>query len=137
MYVGMARLTVVVGQSHSLKEKRMAVRRIKDRVRERVGVVVNEVGELDNWQRAELGCAVVSVERQRALELLDEVVRVTAAAAVASDAQLMAVAKDAWTFDAPSAPLPAIDERTGAGDKAAGATGDDWLPDEWRDDLDR
>ena len=35
MYVGMAKLSVVIGQSHSLKEKRMVIRRMKDRVRER------------------------------------------------------------------------------------------------------
>ena len=64
MYVGIARLTVLINDSHSLKEKRMVIRRIKDRVRERVGVVVNEVAELDKHQRAELGCAVVSGERQ-------------------------------------------------------------------------
>ena len=132
MYVGVAKLTVVIGQSHSLKEKRMVIRRIKDRVRERVGVVVNEVGELDNWQRAELGCAVASGDRQKALELLDEVVRVTQSAC---DGQLIAVAKDAWTFDAPPIAMPAIDDRTGSGDKAVGS--DDWVPDEWRDDADR
>ena len=38
----------------------MVIRRIKDRVRERLGVAISEVGELDVWQRAELGCAVAS-----------------------------------------------------------------------------
>lgn len=132
VYVGVAKLTVVIGHSHSLKEKRMVIRRIKDRVRERVGVVVNEVGELENWQRAELGCAVVSVDRPKALALIDEVVRVTQSA---SDGQLVAIAKDAWTFDAPAIEVPAISDRTGSGDKAVGS--DDWIPDEWRDDADR
>src|SRR5262245_34411578 len=129
MYIGAAKLTVVISASHSLKEKRMVVRRVKDRVRERVGVVVNEVGELDTWQRAELGCAVVSGDRRKALELLDEVVRVAMAAC---DGQIVAIAKDAWTFDAAPAPVAAVDDRTGAGDKAAGAAGgDDWIPEEW------
>lgn len=131
MYVGMARLTVAIDQSHSLKEKRMVVRRIKDRVRERVGVIVSEVGELDRWQRAELGCAVASGDRQKALELLDEVIRVVQKA---SGGQVIAIAKDAWTFDAPAAPVVVVDERTGSGDKAV--AGDDWVPDAWRDDLD-
>jgi len=130
VYVGIAKLTVVIGQSHSLKEKRMVIRRIKDRVRERVGVVVNEVGELENWQLAELGCAVASRERQQAMELLDEVVRV---AMTASGGQVVAVAKDALTFDAPPIAIPAIDDRTGSGDKAVGS--DDWIPDAWRDDI--
>lgn len=131
MYVGMAQLTVAIEHSHSLKEKRMVIRRIKDRVRERVGVAISEVGELDRWQRAQLGCAVASGERHQALELLDEVIRVAMSAA---DGQVIAVAKDVWTFDAPAVPVAAIDDRTGSGDKAAGAAGDDWVPDEWRDD---
>jgi len=111
------------------------IRRIKDRVRERVGVAVSEVGEHERWQRAELGCAVTSGERAKALEILDDVVRVAAGASTAAGASVTAIAKDVWTFDAPSAPLVAVDDRTGSGDKAAGAAGDDWVPDAWRDDL--
>ena len=80
MYVGMAKLTLVIDESHSLKEKRMVLRRIKDRVRERLHINLNEVGELDVWQKAELGCAVASGDRNKALELIDDVVRVAMAA---------------------------------------------------------
>lgn len=133
----MARLSVVIGQSHSLKEKRMVIRRVKDRVRERVGVVINEVGAQDTWQRAELGCALASSDPQKASALLDDVVRVTAGALIAGDAQLIAVAKDVVRFDAEPAPLAVVDERTGAGDKAVGAGGDDdWIPDAWREEAD-
>jgi uncharacterized protein YlxP (DUF503 family) len=125
----MAKLSLVIAQSTSLKDKRMVIRRVKDRVRERVGVVVNEVGSLDDRQRAELGCAVASGDRQKALELLDQVVRVAQAA---SDGQVVAVAKDAWTFDVETAELPAVDDRTGSGDKAVAS--DDWIPEAWRDE---
>ena len=130
MYVGMARISVVIGQSHSLKDKRMVVRRIKDRLRDKIGVVVNEVGEHDIWQRAELGCAVASTDRGKALELIDQVVRV---AMSAGGANITAIAKDVITFDAPPSPFVEIDDRTGAGDKAAG--GDDWIPDAWKDEA--
>ncbi len=136
MYVGVVRLTIVIDHSHSLKEKRMVIRRIKDRVRERVGVAINEVGEHDRWQLAELGCAVMSGDRPKALEIIDEVVRVAAAAATASGGAVTAIAKDAWTFAAPAAPVALADDRTGTGDKAAGAAGEDWVPDAWKDDLD-
>lgn len=133
MYVGIARLSVVIGQSHSLKEKRMVLRRIKDRVRERLGVAVNEVGEQDNWQRSELGVAVTSGERTKALALLDDVVRAVQSAAIAGDAHVIAVAKDVTTFDAEASPVAIVDDRTGAGDKALG--GDDWIPDAWKDEA--
>jgi uncharacterized protein len=89
VYVGVAKLSLVIGDAHSLKEKRMVIRRIKDRVRERLHVSINEVGELDTWQRAELGCAVVSGDRTKALELIDDVVRV---AMSAGGSQIVAVA---------------------------------------------
>ncbi len=132
----MAKLSVVIGQAHSLKEKRMVIRRVKDRVRERMGVVINEVGEQDTWQRAELGCAVASHDPTKAHELLDAVVRAAAAAMVAGDAQLIGVAKDVVPFVGQKAPYAPVDDRTGAGDKAAGAQGDaDWIPDEWREEA--
>ena len=110
----------------------MVLRRIKDRVRERLGVFVSEVGSSetkDTWQRAELGVAVASSDRQRALALVDDVVRVAMASGGAS---IMAVAKDVVTFDGELVPVaPILDEgRTGAGDKAV--AGDDWIPDAWR-----
>jgi uncharacterized protein YlxP (DUF503 family) len=126
----MARISLVIAEAHSLKEKRMVLRRIKDRVRERLGVFVNEVGAHDTWQRAELGVAVVSAERTVALALIDDVLRVAMAA---GGAEITAIAKDAITFDAPASPPIAIDDRTGSGDKAAGS--DDWVPDAWREEI--
>jgi uncharacterized protein YlxP (DUF503 family) len=129
----MAKLSLVIDESHSLKEKRMVLRRIKDRVRERLHINLNEVGEHDVWQRAELGCAIASSDRTKALELIDDVVRV---AMSAGGAQIVAIAKDVTTFDTESVPYQPIDERTGSGDKAQGQ-GDDvgWIPDEWRDEV--
>ena len=132
MFVGIGKLDLVVGQSHSLKEKRMVLRRIRDRVREKLGVAVHEVGAQDQWQRAELGFAVASGDKQRALAVIDEVVRVISAAAAGGDAQVTGLAKDVQRFDAEAAPFVAVDDRTGAGDKALG--GDDWVPEAWRDE---
>jgi uncharacterized protein YlxP (DUF503 family) len=126
----MAKLSLVIDESHSLKEKRMVLRRIKDRVRERLHINLSEVGEQDVWQRAELGCAVASGDRAKALELIDDVVRV---AMSAGGAQIVAIAKDVTTFDADSVPYQPIDERTGSGDKAQGNDG--WIPDEWQDEV--
>jgi uncharacterized protein YlxP (DUF503 family) len=129
MYVGLVKLSVAIPEAHSLKEKRMVIRRIKDRVRDKLGVVVNEVGEHEVWQRAMLGASVASSDRVKALELVDEVVRVVM---TASGGQVVGIAKDAWTFDAPLDAAPEITDRTGSGDKAA--ADDNWIPPEWRED---
>jgi hypothetical protein len=131
----MAQIGVVIAQSQSLKEKRMVLRRMKDRVRDQLGIAVSEVGEQDHRQRGELGVAVTSSDRGKALEMIDAVVRVIAAA---GGGDIVAIARDVMTFDAPAVPFAAAavpTERTGAGDKAA--AGDDWIPDEWRDEAGR
>jgi len=134
VYVGIVKIALAIPSAHSLKEKRMVIRRVKDRVKERLGVAINEVGELDVWQRAELGCAIPSADRAKALELVDQVVREVMSA---SGGQVVAVAKDAWTFETEPAPVAIVDDRTGSGDKAVGQGDAEWVPDEWRDDLDR
>jgi len=63
MIVGVCRLTLMVPESHSLKEKRMVLRSIKDRTRLKFNVAIAEVGDQDNWQQAQIGFAVVANER--------------------------------------------------------------------------
>lgn len=75
MVVGVARLTLALGQSHSLKDKRQVVRKIVDRVRARFLVAISEVGDHDIWQRATLGVAAVGSEQVHVRAVVDEVVR--------------------------------------------------------------
>ncbi|HEX7843390.1 MAG TPA: DUF503 domain-containing protein [Kofleriaceae bacterium] len=129
----MARLSLLLADARSLKDKRMVIRRIKDRVRDRLGVFVSEVGSpeiKDSWTRGELGVALASSDRQKALSLIDEVVRVAMAA---GGAEITAIAKDAITFDAEASPVAVVDDRTGSGDKAV--AGDDWIPAAWREEV--
>jgi uncharacterized protein YlxP (DUF503 family) len=72
--LGIARLALFIGASHSLKEKRMVLRRIKDLVRQKFNVSIAEVAENDMWQRAVLGLAVVGNDRRFVEAALDEVV---------------------------------------------------------------
>jgi uncharacterized protein YlxP (DUF503 family) len=72
--VGIARLTLFIAGSHSLKEKRMVLRRVKDLVRQRFNVSIAEVGDdNDVWQRAVLGVAVVGNDRRFVESALAEV----------------------------------------------------------------
>ncbi len=75
MTVGIARLTLFIADSHSLKEKRMVLRRVKDRVRQKFNVAIAEVEENDLWQRAVLGMAVVGNDRRFVDSALDEIIR--------------------------------------------------------------
>jgi uncharacterized protein YlxP (DUF503 family) len=75
MTVGLARLTLFLPEVHSLKEKRMVLRRVKDRARQKFNLAIAEVGENDIWQRALIGVAVIGSGRRFVESALDEVVR--------------------------------------------------------------
>src|SRR5215510_10055269 len=63
MVVGVCRVSLLLEESQSLKDKRSVLRRIKDRVAQKWNCAIAEVGDADVWQSAQLGFAVVSNER--------------------------------------------------------------------------
>lgn len=108
MFVGALKLDLQILESRSLKEKRMVLRRIKDRVRDRLGLVVAEVGDHELWQRAQLGVATVSGDRGKVMELLDAACRCTAGV---EGAEILAQWRDVSSFEG-----ELVHERRDAGD---------------------
>jgi uncharacterized protein YlxP (DUF503 family) len=72
--VGACEVRLVVRGSHSLKEKRQAVRSIKDRIASLFPVAIAEVDDLENWQSIVLGVAAVGNESKHVQSLLQSVV---------------------------------------------------------------
>jgi uncharacterized protein YlxP (DUF503 family) len=75
MYVLSLLVDLHLPAARSLKEKRMVVKSIVDGARHRFRVAAAEVGHLDQWQRAELGFAVVSGSERQAVAVVDELDR--------------------------------------------------------------
>jgi len=79
MVVGVLTVELHVPGSRSLKEKRMVLRRIKDRLK-KFNVAVSEVEHHDLWQRAGLAVVTVSTEEAHAdrelAAVADEIERV-------------------------------------------------------------
>jgi uncharacterized protein YlxP (DUF503 family) len=73
MFVGIVRIDLHLPGATSLKDKRVIVRSLKDRIRQRALASVAEVEHQDLWQRVALGVAVVSGERRQVTELLQTV----------------------------------------------------------------
>jgi uncharacterized protein len=73
MVIGTLQITVLVPDSHSLKDKRMVVRSITSRVRQTFAVAVAEVGDQDAWQSAVIGVACVSNSSRHADEVCQKV----------------------------------------------------------------
>jgi uncharacterized protein len=61
---------LVLAGCHSLKDKRRIVKSLKDRLHHQFNVSAAEVDHQDAWQRAALGCAVVTTDRRHAEEVL-------------------------------------------------------------------
>ncbi len=73
MFVGVARLTLQIADSGSLKSKRQVLRRVTDRLKARFNVSVAEVEDQDLWQRATIALAVVSADRRHVDEQIQKI----------------------------------------------------------------
>ena len=74
MQVGILELTLVIRGAHSLKEKRRALKALKDQIRNRWNVSVAEVEDHDNWQRTVIGIAWVGNDGQFLTSALSKIV---------------------------------------------------------------
>ncbi len=144
MLVAACKVTALLSASHSLKEKRAVVRRLKAAAADELHVVLAEVGANDLWQRLELGAALASNDHAVAARVLDELVALIAAV---EGVEVVDVQRQLAPFDGQAAALPdgpalaAALAHTGAGDKARGVAdggGADasWVPAAWRQHAD-
>jgi uncharacterized protein YlxP (DUF503 family) len=73
--VGVLRLTLYLAESHSLKEKRGVLRKIKSRVRNEFNVSIAECDGQDLWQKTLLGVCQVGTDQAYVDGALRAVVR--------------------------------------------------------------
>jgi uncharacterized protein YlxP (DUF503 family) len=95
VFVGVARLVISIPGARSLKDRRRVVRSLKERLAATLRVSIAEVGDLERYQVATLGLAVVSNEAARCSALLAKGVSM---ARTARDALLADVATEILTF---------------------------------------
>ncbi len=81
--------------SQSLKDKRQVVKSLSARLGNQFGVSVAEIGELETWQIAELGVAVVSNQVSHAERVLDSVIKYVED--TRPDVEIVDVARDVLT----------------------------------------
>jgi uncharacterized protein YlxP (DUF503 family) len=79
MYLGSLSIDLLLGDVHSLKEKRSVVRPIVAELRRRFDVSAAETGHLDLHRRAELGVALVAADAAHCREVLAACERLVAA----------------------------------------------------------
>src|SRR6187551_1474145 len=95
MFVGVLRLVFQIPGAASLKDRRRVVKSFKDRVRARFPVSIAEIGDLERYQVATLGVAIVSRDAERCSEVMSAVSR---SAGLVGDAVLADVATEIVSF---------------------------------------
>ncbi|MDQ1618139.1 MAG: uncharacterized protein QOE19_708 [Actinomycetota bacterium] len=78
MYAGVLSLDLLLGDVHSLKEKRSVVRPIVAELRKRYDVAAAEAGHVDLHRRSLVGIAVVATNRGHCVEVMDACERLVA-----------------------------------------------------------
>ena len=74
MIIGVLTMEIDIGGAFSLKEKRMTINRIRDRVRAKFNVGIAEVDDLDLWNHACMAAVAVSNEQAHVNAVLSKVV---------------------------------------------------------------
>ena len=78
MWIGWLEFDILLGDVHSLKEKRSVVRPIVAELQRRFSVSAAETGALELHRRASIGVAVVAADRAHVVEVLDTAERLVA-----------------------------------------------------------
>jgi len=78
VFTGSLAIDLLLGDVHSLKEKRSVVRPIVSELKKKYDVSAAEAGHLDLHRRALIGVAVVAADARHCVEVLDACERLVA-----------------------------------------------------------
>jgi uncharacterized protein YlxP (DUF503 family) len=73
MVIAYRNFELLIPHSHSLKEKRQVLRKIKDTIKSRYNVSFAEIGFQDKWQRSVLGLVTIATKRIDVDKRLDSI----------------------------------------------------------------
>lgn len=79
MWIGWLEFDLLLGDVHSLKQKRSVIRPLIAELHRRFAVSAAETGSTDLHRRAGVGIAMVSADRSHVVEVLDAAERLVAA----------------------------------------------------------
>ena len=79
MWIGWIEFDLLLGDVHSLKEKRSVVRPLLAELKRRFDISVTEAGYQDQYRRALVGAGLVATDRAHLIEVLAAVERFVAA----------------------------------------------------------
>lgn len=75
MTIALMVLTMIIEGANSLKDKRMVISGLKEKLRRRFNVSLLESDHQDLWQKSELSLVMLSPSHRQSVEQLDEIER--------------------------------------------------------------
>jgi uncharacterized protein YlxP (DUF503 family) len=75
MIIGLLTLEIYIPYSHSLKEKRKTLNKIKDRLKKKFNVAFAELEYLNKWQRSKIGLVTLNTQKSMIEKIFQKIVR--------------------------------------------------------------
>lgn len=74
MFIGSIVFEIYIPYASSLKEKRMYIRSLKEKLKAKFNVSVAEIGNQDLWQSAQMAVVLVSGEKKQTEKQMDSII---------------------------------------------------------------
>ena len=75
MIIGLLILEIYLPYSHSLKEKRKTLNRIKDRLKNKFNTAFAELEYQNKWQRSKIGLVTINAQKRMIENMFDAIIR--------------------------------------------------------------
>lgn len=75
MIIGLLTIEFYIPYSHSLKEKRKTLNRIKDRLKKKFNVAFSELDYQNKWQRSKIGLVTLNTQKRMVDQIFQKIIR--------------------------------------------------------------
>lgn len=75
MIIGLLTLEIYMPYSHSLKEKRKTLNKIKDRLKKKFNIAFAELEYLNKWQRSKIGVVTLNNQKIMIEKIFQKIIR--------------------------------------------------------------
>jgi uncharacterized protein YlxP (DUF503 family) len=75
MIIGLLTLEIYIPYSHSLKEKRKTLNKIRDRLKKKYNIAFAELGYLNKWQRSKIGMVTLNTQKSMSEKIFQKIIR--------------------------------------------------------------
>ncbi len=74
MFIGSVVFDIYIPHAGSLKEKRMVIRSLKEKLKNKFNVSVSEVGDVEKWQTAQVAVVTVTPDKNQTEKVVQNII---------------------------------------------------------------